>query len=69
MSAWKDDKEEVPPSKIALKMVNVLVSVICGWYLKIGCWEFFFIFMVHVLNSGAFQHEMMVCRYMWIQNE
>ena len=38
MSAWKDDEEEVPPSKIALKMVNVLVSMICGWYVKIGCW-------------------------------
>ena len=38
MSAWKDDEEEVPPSKIALKMVNVLVSLICGWYVKIGCW-------------------------------
>ena len=37
MSAWKDD-EELPPSKIALKMVNVLVSVICGWYVKIICW-------------------------------
>ena len=38
MSAWKDDEEEVPPSKIALKMVNVLVSLICGWYVKILCW-------------------------------
>ena len=38
MSAWKDDEEEVPPSKIALKVVNVLVSVICRWYVKIGCW-------------------------------
>ena len=38
MSAWKDDEEEVPPSKIALKMVNVLVFMICGWYVKIGCW-------------------------------
>ena len=38
MSAWKDDEEEVPPSKIALEMVNVLVSVICRWYVKIGCW-------------------------------
>ena len=38
MSAWKADEEEVPPSKIALKIVNVLVSIICGWYVKIGCW-------------------------------
>ena len=38
MSACKDDEEEVPPSEIALKMVNVLVSVICGLYVKIGCW-------------------------------
>ena len=29
MSAWKAEEEEVPPSKIALKMVNVLVSMIC----------------------------------------
>ena len=66
MSAWKDYEEEVPPSKIALKMVNVLVSVICGWYIKIGCWgpramvvEFFY-FTLHVLHSCAFQREMMV---------
>ena len=77
MSAWKDDKEEVPPSKTALKMVNVLVSVICGLYVKIGCWGLramvvvcgIFYFTLHVLHSGAFQCEMMVCRYIWIQNE
>ena len=60
MSEWKDDEEEVPPSKIALKMVNVLVSLICGWY---------FFFTLHVIHSGAFQSEMMVCRYVWIKNE
>ena len=77
MSAWKDDEEEVPPSKIALKMVNVLVSMICGWYVKIGCWGpcsmvvvcGIFYFTLHVLHSGAFQSEMMVCRYTWIKNE
>ena len=28
-----------------------------------------FFFTLHVLHSGAFQREMMVCRYIWIQNE
>ena len=77
MSAWKDDEEEVPPSKIALKMVNVLVSMICGWYVKIGCWGpcsmvvvcGIFYFTLHVLHSGVFQSEMTVCRYIWIKNE
>ena len=58
-------------------MVNVLVSVICGLYVKIGCWGLramvvvcgIFYFTLHVLHSGAFQCEMMVCRYIWIQNE
>ena len=77
MSAWKDDEEEVPPSKIALNMINVLVSVICGWYVKIGCWGLaqwlwcvdFLNFTLRVLHSGAFQSEMMVRRYIWIKNE
>ena len=72
MSAWKDDEEEVPPSKIALKMVNVLVSVICGWYVRIGCWGphamvvvcGIFYFTLHVLHYMYFilvLREMMVC--------
>ena len=28
-----------------------------------------FYFTLHVLHSGAFQSEMMVCRYIWIKND